>query len=77
MKEWIFRRPDGFASEAEHDEYCVGELIRCKDCKWQHSDGDGHGWCDRAIDNGDGMSCVIADDENYCSHGERREDGEV
>lgn len=49
------------------------DIVRCKDCKWQHSAGGGCGRCDRAIANGDEMACVTANDDDYCSYGERRE----
>lgn len=33
MRVWRFVRPDEFEADAKHDEYCLGELVMCKDCR--------------------------------------------
>ncbi len=47
----------------------VVEVVRCKDCRWCQDDYMGT-WCGRFS----GVRFTNADD--FCSHGERREDGE-
>ena len=41
------------------------EVVRCKDCKWYESDGGALMVCARIE--------LVADDNDYCSWGERRE----
>jgi hypothetical protein len=40
-----------------------GELIRCKDCRFQNM-----GECEHKL------GLLVANDENYCSYGEKRTD---
>lgn len=64
MTEWIFERPDGFESDAKHDAFCKGELVRCKDCK--HRIGEAHNVrCKKFY----GMGGY----DDYCSYGERKD----
>ena len=44
----------------------VEPVVRCKDCKWK-ADTIGESWCDF-------HEFTILADDDYCSHGERRED---
>ena len=44
----------------------VGELVRCKECKWAKANGT-YQWCGRL----DSTARITADD--YCSYGERKE----
>lgn len=40
------------------------EIIRCKDCKWNNM-----GECEHFL------GLLVANDENFCSYAERRDDG--
>ena len=78
MSEFIVigqRAEDGIA--IDFSKPAVGELVRCKDCKYYHKDammpvhpvlGGG-----TVIENHCDMSCVKLKDEDYCSYGERKE----
>lgn len=44
----------------------VEPVVRCKDCKWK-ADTIGESWCDF-------HEFTILADDDYCSHGERRND---
>lgn len=46
----------------------VVEVVRCKDCKW-HSKLCGEGFCSN-------FSITGFENDDYCSYGERRDDGE-
>lgn len=50
------------------------EVVRCKDCKYQHKLGGRSGWCDRAVvDAGDYVKGIVsANDDDYCSDAERK-----
>jgi len=61
MRELIFQRPDGFDTDAKHDAYCVGELIRCKDCSKRKKNK----FCLEHL--------RYEEDDGYCSYGERSE----
>lgn len=43
-------------------------VVRCKDCKWK-ADTIGESWCDF-------HEFTILSDDDFCSYGERRDDGE-
>ena len=47
------------------------EVVRCKDCEWWDRKNEHDGWCH--CNENDREGCWQADD--YCSWGERREDG--
>ena len=49
----------------------VVEVVRCKDCEWWDRKNDHDEWCH--CNENDREGCWQADD--YCSWGERREDG--
>ena len=76
MQKWLFR---GKSQAMYRDEIRsvptadVVEVVRCKDCKFQKVE---YGWnCKRY------KVCINfdlpMDDEDFCSWGERREDGEI
>ena len=60
MTEYIVKETD-YPLAAKQE--IVGELIRCKDCKWR--DDCGH-WL--------GCPVLNTDDDNFCSYAERRTD---
>ncbi len=62
MKEYIFERLNE-SKEAVRDVKVIGELIRCKDCKWFNKDEDE---CRR--------SGLDADGYEFCIWAERKEE---
>ena len=66
MSEYIVRETDcGLATKQE----IVGELVRCKDCKYYYTYGeDGYETCD----NSEGYDHVTA--EGFCYWGKRKDD---
>ena len=60
MKEYIVSYENRF-----FEDVIVGELIRCKDCKFYHKTEDDQ-FC--------GQGSVVAFDEHYCSIAERKEE---
>lgn len=55
-----------------------GKLVRCKDCKHYVLHvffGQSQGWCERLCDEFDKSLARDTEDDDFCSHGERRADG--
>ena len=52
----------------------VAEVVRCKDCKWWecYEDRYGIGKCQNPTN---GLFSAYSDNEDYCSYGERKENG--
>lgn len=46
---------------------CVGEIVRCKDCRWHEREQPGMVYCPNTVGN-------WVEDDWYCKGGERRED---
>lgn len=68
MIEYIMREIDcGLATKQE----VVGELVRCKDCKYAHMTYGGEcKYCDMWEEEGE----MYLDGDFYCAFGERKED---
>ena len=46
------------------------EIVRCGECKWGNKDNEGTLWCEHAIGG-------IMKPTDFCSYGERRNDGDI
>lgn len=67
MKEYIFARPNEVTlKEAMHDANFRGELIRCKDCRYNAD-------CVCVWHSGNDYTWIVVDDD-YCSCAERKEE---
>lgn len=80
MAEYIFEISDVLydeeTGEAVMKPVVKGKLIRCKDCKHYvlyELFGRSQGWCERLCDEFDKSLARGTEDEDFCSHGERRE----
>lgn len=73
MAEWIIEAND--TEEAAEGKFAfIREVVRCKDCdNWIQQVDKTYGWCSEwsAPEMGYGR---FTDEDDYCSHGERRED---
>ena len=50
-------------------------VVRCKDCKFyvEHSlFGVTQGWCEKFCDKFDRSMVIITDNDDFCSHGEKK-----
>lgn len=81
MAEYIFEISDVLydkeTGEAVMKPDFKGKLIRCKDCKhyvFHVFFGRSQGWCERLCDEFDKSMARGTEDDDFCSHGERRED---
>ena len=48
----------------------VVEVVRCKDCEWRDTDG-----CSMSFYDDTGECFTIAEENDFCSRGERKNDG--
>ena len=78
IKEYIVKKSIGNHSGRVFSQKEVGELVRCKDCKYwkakpndDEEDNINNGWCKHSNDD---RCCFICGNGNsYCSFGERKE----
>ena len=63
MSEYIVRET-GYPGAIKQE--IVGELVRCKDCRWREREQPGMVYCPNTVGN-------WAEDDWYCADGERRE----
>lgn len=52
-----------------------GELIRCKDCRWYKKERGWHG-IEYTVCKLSPINRPIREEDDFCSHAERREEGE-
>ena len=57
------------ATERAYKSLDIVEVVRCKDCIHYESDGGAMMVCN--------VTDMVCDNDDYCSYGERREDGEA